>query len=132
MLQHGISSYQIFSNNDYVFTLTTTYETLTSYEYSTNGKENEVNVTKTYKRVPYDAPEILKLRKMNSVQYKGYRESFRGKRYDVYALYAGKVSKGNKLKSQCVAGYRLTTKTGKSIQSVEDYYYIDSRYFEKK
>lgn len=129
MLQRGISSYQIFSDGKFVFKLTTTYETLTRYEYSTNGNENEVKSTITYKRVPYGDPEMLKLSKMYHVQKRGHTELFRGSRYDIYALFTGKVFKGARPQYQGFAGYRLIPRTGFTTQPIEDYYYADGMYF---
>lgn len=129
LLQRGISSYQIFSDSKFVFKLTTTYETLTRHEYSTDGSTNEVKSTVTYKRVPSGDPQMLKLSKMHHILKRGHTESFRGTRYDVYALFSGVIYNRNKPQYTGFEGYRLIPRTGFTTQPIEDYYYTDGMYF---
>ena len=112
-----------------MFKLTTSFETLTRYEYETIDTTNEVKSTVTYKRVPNSDPQMLKLSKMYHILKRGDSAPFNGTRYDVYVLCSAVVYQNNKPQYKGFEGYRLIPRTGVSVQPVEDYAYTDGMYF---
>jgi len=120
LLHCGVSLYQIFSNEKFIFKMTHTCETLIQYEYYNDGSSNIVKKTVTFKKVPCNDPRISELGKANYLQKQGHTKPFiNGIRYNIYALYRSKNYLNGKFRYTGFMGYKLIPSQDSKIRPLD-------------
>lgn len=101
-LVKGNMLHQIFSNTQFIFSVTSTFEKL--YRYRFDLHTNEVVEIYVYKRVRKGDPEIQNLRDKKHKKICGMPTSFRSTWYDVYGLIAKRYNYGYLLYARTTYG----------------------------
>ena len=119
-LVKGNTLNQIFSDEKYIFSVSSTLERLYRYRY--DPRTNEVIEIRTCKRVKSGDPQMMNLRKMRHVPCKGAQMPFCGVLYDIYILL---------INGRYVYGYMLYARNryeyGREAASERIYYVLEKK-----
>lgn len=118
-LVKGNTLNQIFSDEKYIFSVSSTLERLYRYRY--DPRTNEVIEIRIYKRVRAGDPDVMNLGNLRHSLRNGTRKPFGGARYDVYAL----------ILNNRICGYMLYARTtygsGRGVSSERMYYAFERK-----
>lgn len=117
--EKGNTRYQIFSNDKFIFSVSSTFEKL--YRYRVDTFNNEVVEIVVFKRTRIDEFQMMFLQSMIHVKNYGVAMPFNNTQYDVYALKFNQHLRGYVLYPREIHGIKRTISSEKMYYLFEEY-----------